>query len=80
MTRLNQKSLGKTAAGHVVNLLSNDVSRFDFVVIYLHALWILPFQVLLVSYFVWEKVGISSLTGILAMVLFTLPVQGKKYI
>lgn len=76
MMKLNQKSLGETAAGQVVNLLSNDVNRFDLVMIALHYLWIMPFQVILISYFLWEQIGVSCLAGILSMALFTLPVQG----
>ncbi|XP_017778100.1 PREDICTED: multidrug resistance-associated protein 4 [Nicrophorus vespilloides] len=76
LLKLSKKSLGQTAAGQVVNLLSNDVSRFDYVSIALHYIWIAPFQVAVVAYFIWEQVGISCLSGILAMILLTLPVQG----
>lgn len=78
--RLSKKALGQTAAGQVVNLLSNDVNRFDMVTIFLHYLWILPFQVTLVSYLIWRQVGISSLSGIISMILLTVPVQGKVQI
>ncbi|XP_050309650.1 ATP-binding cassette sub-family C member 4-like isoform X2 [Anthonomus grandis grandis] len=74
--KLNKRSQGETAAGQVVNLLSNDVQRFDLVCVYLHYLWIMPFQVALVTYFLWNAVGISCLAGILSMVLCTLPLQG----
>ncbi|XP_023310959.1 multidrug resistance-associated protein 4 [Anoplophora glabripennis] len=76
ITRLNQQSLGKTATGQVVNLLSNDVNRFDLVILFLHYVWIMPFQVALITYFIWREVGISSLAGVVSMALFTLPVQG----
>ncbi|GJQ86167.1 hypothetical protein Trydic_g13444 [Trypoxylus dichotomus] len=75
MLRLNKQSLGETAAGKVVNLLANDVSRFDFVAIALHYFWITPIQVILVSYFMWDAVDIAALAGILSMLLFTLPLQ-----
>ncbi|KAJ8933698.1 hypothetical protein NQ314_013864 [Rhamnusium bicolor] len=74
--RLNQKSLGQATAGQVINLLSNDVSRFDLVMLTLHFLWIMPFQVALVTYFIWQEVGISCLAGVLTMALLSLPVQG----
>lgn len=77
--RLNQQSLGKTATGQVVNLLSNDVNRFDLVILFLNYLWIMPFQVALITYFIWQEVGISTLAGVVSMALFTLPVQGKIY-
>ncbi|KAJ8951068.1 hypothetical protein NQ318_003766, partial [Aromia moschata] len=74
--RLNQNSLGQTAIGQVVNLLSNDVNRFDLVVLVLHYLWVMPFQTAIITYFIWTEVGISCLAGVLSMALFTLPVQG----
>ncbi|KAJ8933696.1 hypothetical protein NQ314_013862 [Rhamnusium bicolor] len=62
--KLNQKSLGQTAAGQVINLLSNDVNRFDLVMLFLHYLWIMPFQVVLITYFIWQEVGyLGKLTG-----------------
>lgn len=75
--RLSKKSLGQTAAGQVVNLLSNDVNRFDMVALALHFVWIMPFQVVIVSYLIWRQVGVATLSGVLSMVLLTLPVQGN---
>lgn len=45
MLRLNQIAASNTAAGQVTNLISNDVARFDLVFIFLHYIWIMPFQV-----------------------------------
>ncbi|RZB39027.1 multidrug resistance-associated protein [Asbolus verrucosus] len=56
MLKLSNKSLGETAAGQVVNLLSNDVNRFDIVTIALHYFWITPFLVLLVTYLIWTQI------------------------
>ncbi|CAH1105116.1 unnamed protein product [Psylliodes chrysocephalus] len=76
ITRLNQKSLGETAAGQIINLLSNDVNRFDLAITPLHSLWVMPFQVAYLSYIIWNQVGISSLAGIISMALVALPLQG----
>lgn len=78
MLRLNKKALGQTAAGQVVNLLSNDVNRFDFVVISLHYFWISPFLIAIITYFIWEQVGIASLAGLGALIVLTLPMQCKS--
>lgn len=43
--RLSKSALDRTAAGQVVNLLSNDVNRFDTLPLYLNYVWIMPFQV-----------------------------------
>lgn len=50
--RISKKVAGQTAAGYLVNLLSNDVGRLDYGFIYLHYVWILPFQVSIVEYIV----------------------------
>lgn len=70
-------SLGETTAGHVVNLLSNDVSRFDIALMSLHFLWIGPLQTAVVTYFLWQELGFSSLLGI-ATFLLLIPVQGSN--
>ncbi|ENN81633.1 hypothetical protein YQE_01964, partial [Dendroctonus ponderosae] len=44
LLRLNHISSGKIAAGQLVNLLSNDVVRFDFALAFLHYIWIMPLQ------------------------------------
>ncbi|XP_022909501.2 probable multidrug resistance-associated protein lethal(2)03659 [Onthophagus taurus] len=75
MLKLSKKSLGDTAAGKVVNLLANDVQRFDFVAIALHFFWISPFQVAIVTYFIQDQVGIACLAGIISMLIFTIPLQ-----
>ncbi|XP_018322221.1 probable multidrug resistance-associated protein lethal(2)03659 [Agrilus planipennis] len=74
--RLSTKSLRETAAGQVINLLSNDVSRFDIIVQFLHFLWMMPIQVGLLTYLIWREVGISSIAGVITMLVMTIPLQG----
>lgn len=75
--RLSKRSLSADTSGQIVNLLSNDFVRFDLVAPMLHTFWIIPLQVILVTYFIWEEVQISALAGVLAMVVMTIPVQGN---
>ncbi|ERL84842.1 hypothetical protein D910_02266 [Dendroctonus ponderosae] len=76
--KLNRRSQGQTAAGQVINILSNDVQRFDQVTVFLHFLWLMPIQVIFVSYLMWTSIGIYCLVGIGAMIIITIPLQSKQ--
>ncbi|XP_066562799.1 ATP-binding cassette sub-family C member 4 [Amia ocellicauda] len=71
---LNSSALGKTTTGQIVNLLSNDVIRFDEVTIFLHFLWVAPLQVAAVIALLWEEIGPSCLAG-MAVLIFLMPLQ-----
>ncbi|XP_063224300.1 probable multidrug resistance-associated protein lethal(2)03659 isoform X2 [Bacillus rossius redtenbacheri] len=78
--RLTQTSLGETTVGQVVNLLSNDVSRFDVCLIYVPYFVLGPLQAAIVTYFMWEAMGVSTVIGVVATLSF-MPLQafiGKK--
>ncbi|XP_025836971.1 probable multidrug resistance-associated protein lethal(2)03659 [Agrilus planipennis] len=76
LLRLNRVSASKTSAGQMVNLLSNDVSRFDMVLLYFHYIWLTPIQVVLGAYVMWRSVGIATFAGLLAITLEAIPLQG----
>lgn len=73
--RMNSRALTQTTAGAVINLLSNDVTRFDQSFLYLHYLWIVPAQLATVAYLMYTHAGISTLIGLAAIVIITLPFQ-----
>ncbi|KAF7992271.1 hypothetical protein HCN44_001596 [Aphidius gifuensis] len=73
--KLSRTALGEQSIGQAVNLLSNDVSRFDNGVIFLHYLWIGPLQTMIVTYFMFREVGWSAIIGIGALLMF-IPLQG----
>ncbi|KAI5634883.1 ABC transporter transmembrane region domain-containing protein [Phthorimaea operculella] len=75
MLRINQISIGETAAGKLVNLLSNDVARFDYAFMFLHHLWVSPFQVAVVLYLLWESAGYAPYVGLFGVVLVMTPAQ-----
>lgn len=77
--RLSKTALGDTTVGQVVNLLSNDVNRFDVAVMFFHYLWIGPLETLVIAYFTYEELGVSALIGIACMLLFV-PFQSKCWI
>lgn len=73
--RLSKNALGDTTAGQVVNLLSNDVSRLDLSIMFLHYLWVGPAETALVSYLMYREIGVSAFVGVVFMLAF-LPLQG----
>ncbi|KAJ8938371.1 hypothetical protein NQ318_022869 [Aromia moschata] len=68
---------GKTAAGQLVNLLSNDVQRFDQASVFLHYIWLMPIQCVTGFYVMYRSVGIAALAGMLLMALEAIPLQGS---
>ena len=76
--RLSCSSANKSTGGVLINLLSNDVGRFEFLFVLLHYIWVMPLQVAVIAYFIWEKVGIAFLAGVLLITIQTVPVEGNK--
>ncbi|XP_064568791.1 ATP-binding cassette sub-family C member 4 isoform X3 [Zonotrichia leucophrys gambelii] len=66
--------MAKTTTGQIVNLLSNDVNKFDQVTIFLHFLWAGPLQAIAVTVLLWMEIGPSCLAG-MAVLIILLPVQ-----
>uniref|UniRef100_A0A8C4HKW0 Cystic fibrosis transmembrane conductance regulator n=1 Tax=Dicentrarchus labrax TaxID=13489 RepID=A0A8C4HKW0_DICLA len=67
-------AMGKTTTGQIVNLLSNDVNKFDDVTIFLHFLWVGPLQAAAVVGLLWLEIGPSCLAGMVVL-MFLMPVQ-----
>ncbi|XP_054442451.1 ATP-binding cassette sub-family C member 4 isoform X2 [Pteronotus mesoamericanus] len=72
--RLSNVAMSKTTTGQIVNLLSNDVNKFDQVTIFLHFLWAGPLQAIAVTALLWMEIGISCLAG-MAVLIILLPLQ-----
>ncbi|KAF5283708.1 hypothetical protein FQR65_LT13743 [Abscondita terminalis] len=78
--KLTYSSIRQKTPGQTINLLSNDVNRFDFGITYAHDLWVGPLQTFVITYFMYEEMGISAIFGIFILLLF-IPLQlllGKK--
>uniref|UniRef100_A0A3P8TFX2 Multidrug resistance-associated protein 4 n=1 Tax=Amphiprion percula TaxID=161767 RepID=A0A3P8TFX2_AMPPE len=71
---LNCESMGRTTTGQIVNLLSNDVNRFDEVTANLHYLWVGPLQAVVIIVLLWEEIGPSCLAGV-AVIALMMPLQ-----
>ncbi|CAB1327868.1 unnamed protein product [Coregonus sp. 'balchen'] len=71
---LSSAAMGKTTTGQIVNLLSNDVNKFDEVTIFLHFLWVGPLQAAAVLGLLWVEIGPSCLAG-MAVLVVLMPTQ-----
>ncbi|XP_076648329.1 ATP-binding cassette sub-family C member 4 [Halictus rubicundus] len=72
--RLSKTALGETAPGKVVNLVANDVNRFDLVSVFIHHMWSAPLSALIIAYFLYTEAGYAGLIGI-AAVFVVVPIQ-----
>lgn len=76
LLKLSVIGAGKTAAGQIVNLMSNDVARFDQTPIFLHYLWIMPIQAVVATFIMYQSIGYAAITGLVAITLQAVPLQG----
>ena len=60
----------------MVNLLSNDVNRFDLSVLFNHYLWAGPLQLIIVTALLCWKIGPSALVGAVLLIA-AVPLQSK---
>lgn len=74
---MSNSASNEASVGHIINLLSNDVNKFDTSGTYLHSLWIGPLQAILVTYLLWLEIGIPSLIGA-STFFFFIPLQGSE--
>lgn len=65
--------------GQVINLMSNDVARFDVTMGFVHDLWKGPVELVLMGYFIYREIGYYGLTGIGFLMCF-LPIQSKVHV
>ncbi|XP_057667980.1 probable multidrug resistance-associated protein lethal(2)03659 isoform X2 [Diorhabda carinulata] len=72
--RLKFTSLGGRTVGNVVNLMSNDVNRFDLAAMFVHYIWISPLQLCCIIYFMYREVQWSALVGVIAIII-VMPLQ-----
>uniref|UniRef100_A0A0U9HSG5 Putative ABCC protein n=1 Tax=Chrysomela populi TaxID=154003 RepID=A0A0U9HSG5_CHRPP len=72
--KFSRTALANTTVGHLVTLLSNDVSKFDQMFVLAHYAWIGPIQVALGTWLLYQQIGIGSLFGVGFLVSFV-PLQ-----
>ncbi|XP_076254933.1 putative multidrug resistance-associated protein lethal(2)03659 isoform X1 [Rhynchophorus ferrugineus] len=78
--RLSKGALAETTVGQMVNLISNDVGRFDLVTNHIHNLWLAPVETIVVLLLIYFSVGFTGVIGV-ALLLSFIPFQmwlGKR--
>ncbi|KAF7996675.1 hypothetical protein HCN44_002321 [Aphidius gifuensis] len=73
--RLSTASIDGKIIGQAVNLMSNDVSRFDSSMMFIHFIWIGPLQTIVASYFIYREAGWAGIIGV-ACFLMVIPFTG----
>ncbi|XP_063704489.1 probable multidrug resistance-associated protein lethal(2)03659 [Culicoides brevitarsis] len=66
--------------GRVINLMSNDVAKFEIALCFLHDLWKGPLELFLLGYFIYREIGVAGILGLGFMLSF-IPLQawvGKR--
>ncbi|XP_053679919.1 ATP-binding cassette sub-family C member 4-like [Anopheles nili] len=72
--RLSRNALGDTSPGKVVNLMSNDVNRFDIASYLVCFMWTSPVVMVLAAGILWYEIGWSGVLGLVAIIVIT-PIQ-----
>ncbi|XP_065895722.1 ATP-binding cassette sub-family C member 4-like [Dysidea avara] len=67
--KLSHSTIGQLSIGHIVNLTSNDVHRFEVAFYHIHEFWIIPVFLPIVIYLLWREVGPSSLVAMVLLLL-----------
>lgn len=74
--RMSQGSLGDVATGKLVNLLSNDVARFDYAFMFMHYFWLVPVQLCVVLVLLYYTAGFAPFVGFFSVFVLVVPIQG----
>ncbi|KAG4076114.1 hypothetical protein HA402_011460 [Bradysia odoriphaga] len=69
--KLSQAAVRENA---IVNLLSNDVNRFDLISVLLHFMWSAPLMAIIITYILWREARWAGMIG-LAIVFFIVTLQ-----
>lgn len=76
MLRISRTAMGQTTIGQLINLLSNDVSKFDQGFVLAHFVWVGPIQVSVGIWLLYKEIGMAALFGVAFLVSFV-PLQSK---
>lgn len=75
--KLSHAALEVISPGKVINLMSNDVNRFDSMSMFINAMWTAPLLVIVVGYLLWIEVRWAGMFGLL-IVFIVVPIQSNQ--
>ena len=76
LLKFDHTSIQKRSKGQIINLMSNDVMRFDLMFLFLNFLLIAPAQCIVILIYAWPRYGVSVLAG-LAVIALLATLQGR---
>ncbi|CAK1548636.1 unnamed protein product [Leptosia nina] len=62
--KVSLQAMSETRGGLVVNLMANDVNRFDTGPLFVHYLWIGPLETALMTIYLYREMGMSAVYGV----------------
>lgn len=74
--RLSQTALAGTSPGKMINLLSNDVARFEWAIYFSNYIWIAPLFTFIAACFLWIQIKFAGLIGI-GVILTIMPILSE---
>lgn len=69
--RISSKALKQTSVGNIVNLLFNDMSRFDTCSFFINCIWLAPLLTIMVAILLYCEVGYAGLIGVTVVMIST---------
>lgn len=76
--RLSKSSTEDGLNGKVINLLSNDLGKFDIGLAFIHDIWKGPIESLVFGIVIYNEIGISAVVGMAFLASF-IPLQGRSF-
>lgn len=76
--QLTKSSAADCFNGKIINLLSNDLSKFEIGLGFLHDLWKGPVEALAFFFVIYKEIGYAGALGMAFLVSF-IPLQGEQY-
>lgn len=74
--RLLKSAAEEGQNGTIINLLSNDLSKFDIGLAFLHDVWKGPFEALAFFVVIYMEIGMAAVAGMAFLASF-IPLQGE---